>query len=130
LDAYGVSKTTGDARKAGQVSFDGKNITDVAGFYQIVGGRAGISEYYVYDATNIRLRELSLGYNLPKNIWGENRIIKACEIALIGRDLFFFKNNAPYDPTVSLSTGNNLQGIDVFGMPSNRSFGVNLKLKF
>jgi TonB-linked SusC/RagA family outer membrane protein len=130
LDSYGVSKATGDARNAGHVSFDGKNISDVRGFYGVVGGRAGITEYYVYDATNIRLRELSLGYNLPKNAFGENGVIKGCEISLIGRNLFFLMNNAPYDPDASLSTGNNLQGVDVFGMPTNRSFGVNLKLKF
>jgi hypothetical protein len=130
LDAYGVSKATGDARDAKQVSFDGKNISNVNGFYTTVGGRAGITEHYVYDATNIRLRELSLGYSLPKSLFGENETIKACEIALVGRNLFFLKNNAPYDPDATLSTGNNLQGVDVFGMPTNRSFGVNLKLKF
>lgn len=130
LDAYGVSKVTGDARKAGQVFFDGKTITDVASFYQTVGGRSGITEYYVYDATNIRLRELSLAYNLPEKWLGENGLIKSCAIALTGRNLGFLKNNAPYDPDALLSTGNNLQGVDVFGMPANRSYGMNVKIRF
>lgn len=130
LDAFGVTKATGDARNAGSVSFDGRKINDVQAFYQMVGGRAGITENYVYDATNIRLRELSLGYAIPKKIFGENSVFNGGEIAIIGRNLFFLKNNAPYDPDATLSTGNNLQGIDVFGMPTNRSFGVNLKLKF
>jgi outer membrane receptor protein involved in Fe transport len=130
LDAYGVSKTTGDARKAGYVAFDGKMITNVAGFYQIVGGRSGITEYYVYSATNVRLREASLAYRLPEKLCDKSGWIKSAEIALTGRNLFFIKNNAPYDPDATLSTGNNLQGIDVFGMPTNRSVGVNVKLRF
>ncbi|MBS5908654.1 MAG: hypothetical protein KIC84_15690, partial [Dysgonomonas mossii] len=59
-----------------------------------------------------------------------NKFIRGCELSFVGKNLFFFKNNASYDPDASLSTGNNLQGIDVFGMPSLRSFGFNLKLDF
>lgn len=128
LDALGVSKATGDARLNKGVNFDGKTI-DAKGFYTTVGGRGGITEYYIYDATNIRLREVALSYKLPKSLF-EDKAIKGCEISLVGRNLFFFKKDAPYDPDASLSTGNNLQGVDVFGMPTNRSFGLNLKLNF
>lgn len=130
LDQYGVSKTSGDARLNGGVMFHGKKIEDVQGFYNIVGGRSGVSEHYIYSATNIRLRELSLGYTLPNSVLKENSFIKNIEIAFIGRNLFFFKNDAPYDPDGTLSTGNSLQGVDVFGMPTNRSFGINLKANF
>lgn len=130
LDQYGVTKITGDARNRGYVNFDGRQITDVAGFYNKVAGRAGITEYYMYDATNIRLRELSLGYSLPKK-WFENTpVIKGIDVSLIGRNLFFFMNNAPYDPEGALSVGNGLQGVDVFGTPSTRSFGFNVKVNF
>ncbi len=129
LDASGVSKTTGDARDAGFVSFDNKQFNP-KDFYTTVGGRSGITEYYLYDATNIRLRELSVGYALPQNILGRSNAVKKCELSLIARNLFFFKNNAPYDPDASMSTGNNLQGVDTYGMPTNRSFGFNLKVNF
>ena len=45
---------------------EGRQITDVEGFYNQVGGRAGVTEHYMYSATNIRLRELSIGYSLPQ----------------------------------------------------------------
>lgn len=130
LDLAGVSKATGDARDRGYVDFGGRRITDVSGFYNRVGGRQGATEYYMYSATNIRLRELSLSYSLPKK-WFENTpVIKGIDLSLIGRNLFFFKNNAPFDPDGALSMGNSLQGVDVYGMPSTRSFGFNVKVNF
>jgi TonB-linked SusC/RagA family outer membrane protein len=130
LDKYGVSEVTGKARENGGVNFDGKVINNVERFYAIVGGRDGITEHYVYDATNVRLRELSLGYSLPKQLFENTSFIKGTDISLIGRNLFFFKNNAPYDPDGTLSVGNSLQGVHVFGMPSSRSFGFNIKVHF
>ncbi|MDR1557865.1 MAG: SusC/RagA family TonB-linked outer membrane protein, partial [Tannerellaceae bacterium] len=130
LDKYGVSKQTGDDRLNGGVSFDNRTIANVERFYGIVGGRDGITEHYVYDATNIRLRELSIGYSLPRNILKPLSVVKSADLSLIARNLFFFKNNAPYDPDGTLSVGNGLQGVDVFGLPSSRSFGFNLKINF
>jgi len=130
LDKWGVSKVTGDNRNNKGISFDGKTLTNVEGFYNVVGGRDGISEHYLYSGTNIRLRELSVGYTLPRSLFKENSAIKNIEISLIGRNLFFFKNNAPYDPDGTLSVGNSLQGVDVFGMPTTRSLGINLKANF
>ncbi|HVI47621.1 MAG TPA: SusC/RagA family TonB-linked outer membrane protein [Chitinophaga sp.] len=131
LDEYGVSKTTANARDNGGVEiaatkasggkFAGKIPADV--FFGAVGGRAGITEYYMYDATNIRLRELAIGYTIPLR----PGIIKDLKVGLVGRNLFFFSKNAPYDPELSMSTGNGVQGVDVFGLPATRSFGINLK---
>ncbi|ADV42475.1 TonB-dependent receptor plug [Bacteroides helcogenes P 36-108] len=130
LDYQGVSKVTGDARNQGYVEFAGHQIKDVEAFYNRVGNRNGCAEYYVYDATNIRLREVSLSYTLPKSLLARQNVIKDAQISLTGRNLFFFKNNAPYDTDGLMSTSNNLQGIDSFGMPTNRSFGINVKLNF
>ena len=130
LDKYGVSEDSGKARDRGYVSFGGKHITNVQGFYNIVGGRDGITEYYMSDATNIRLRELSLSWSVPEKFLEKTKIVKGASISLIGRNLFFFMNNAPYDPDGALSVGNSLQGLDVFGVPSTRSFGFNVKLSF
>ncbi|KAA6329738.1 TonB-dependent receptor SusC [termite gut metagenome] len=130
LDRYGVSKRTGVDRDNGGIMFDGKKISDVSRFYTIVGGRDGISEYYIYDATNIRMRELSIGYTIPRKLLDNVPVVKSIDLSLIGRNLFFFKNNAPYDPDGTLSVGNALQGVDSFGMPSTRSFGFNIKANF
>ena len=130
LDKYGVSEVSGRDRDQGGVNFDGKTISDVNAFYSIVGGRDGISEHYVYDATNIRLRELSLGYRIPQKMLAGQSFLKSVDISLIGRNLFFFTNKAPYDVESSLSVGNSLQGLHVFGAPSTRSFGFNVKVNF
>ena len=129
LDKYGVSKRTGDARNNGGVDFAGKKV-DTQEYYNLVGGRDGITENYVYSATNIRLRELSLGYSLPQKVLTKVPFIKGADISFIARNLFFFKNNAPYDTDAALSVGNGLQGVDAFGMPSTRSFGFNIKFNF
>ena len=58
----------------GYVDLEGHHIYNIKGFYEQVGGRNGVTEYYMYDATNIRLRELSLGYTLPKRLVGKETI--------------------------------------------------------
>ena len=75
MDLYGVSKATAQARDKGYVSLEGQQISDVKGFYKnVVGGRAGVTEYYMYDATNLRLREVSLSYSFPRKMGTENEL--------------------------------------------------------
>lgn len=131
MDMYGVTKATGDARDAGYVDLEGRRIENVEGFYRnIVGGRAGVTEYYMYDATNIRLREFSIGYNLPSKWLDKGKIFKSVEFSFVGRNLFFIYKKAPFDPELVLSTGNDNQGIEVYGMPTTRSLGFNIKCEF
>ena len=87
LDAMGVSKESGESRDRGYVEYEGIQFKDVPNFYGTVGGRNGISEYYMYK-------------------------------------------DAPFDPDATLSVGNTLQGVDVFGMPTTRNIGFNVKFTF
>jgi hypothetical protein len=131
LDSRGVSKATADAREAGFVEVGGQKFNDVAAFYTNVGSRSScITEQYVYDATNIRLRELSIGYSFPRNILEKTVVFNGIDLSLVGRNLFFFYKDAPFDPDAVMSTGNNCQGVDVFGMPTTRSIGFNVKFTF
>ncbi len=130
LDQYGVTAVTAEDRNRGYVMLEGTKIDDVEGFYTNVGGRDGVSEHYVYSATNIRLRELSLSYQLPTKLMKKTNFIDNATLSFVGRNLFFFYNEAPFDPDATLSTGNDLQGVDVFGMPTTRSLGFNVKLTF
>ncbi len=129
LDGWGVSERSGAARDAGQVVFEGVTF-DPQKFYSTVGATNFNSQYanelYVYDATNVRLREVSFGYTF-RNLLGLGKNLSA---SLIGRNLFFFYKDAPMDPDVSVGTGNGWQGCDMFALPSSRSFGLNLKLNF
>lgn len=131
IDMYGVSKITADARDRGFVVLEGRQIKDVKKFYKsIVGGRAGVTEYYMYDATNVRLRELSLTYRLPARWVYQSGVFKDIQLSFIGRNLFFIFKKAPFDPDLVLSTGNDNQGIDVYGMPTARSWGFSVKCEF
>ena len=77
MDLYGVSQVTALARDRGYVTLEGQQIDNVKGFYKnIVGGRAGVTEYYMYDATNLRLREVSLNYTFPKKWMQKTKVLK------------------------------------------------------
>ena len=130
LDANGVTKVTEDARARGYVEYQGQKFNDPRAFYSAVGGRNAISEYYMYDATCIRLREVSLSYSFPKTILENSRFIKGIDVSLAARNLCFLKKEAPFDPDAVMSVGNNNQGVDVFGMPTTRNIGFNLRLTF
>ena len=131
MDMYGVTKVTGDARDRGYVMLEGEKITNVKGFYKsIVGGRAGVTEYYMYDATNFRLRELALGYTFPKRWMEATKFFRDVQLAFTARNLFFIYKEAPFDPDLILSTGNDNQAIEVYGMPTTRSMGFSLRVMF
>ena len=131
MDMYGVTKVTGDARDRGYVMLEGEKITNVKGFYKsIVGGRAGVTEYYMYDATNFRLRELALGYTFPKRWMDATKFFRDVQLAFTARNLFFIYKKAPFDPDLILSTGNDNQAIEVYGMPTTRSMGFSLRVMF
>jgi len=103
------------------------------------GGRYGTAEFFTYDATNFRVRELSVGYNLPVP---ENFAIKSARLSLVARNLFWLyrgsavveipglpKRKMGFDPDMALGNGN-WQGVSYGTMPSTRSIGVNLQLTF
>lgn len=131
MDLYGVSQVTALARDRGYVILEGQQIDNVKGFYKnIVGGRAGVTEYYMYDATNLRLREVSLNYIFPKKWMQKTKVLKDLQLAFVARNLCFLYKKAPFDPDLVLSTGNDNQGIEVFGMPTTRSLGFTVKCEF
>ncbi|MEO2071082.1 MAG: SusC/RagA family TonB-linked outer membrane protein [Zunongwangia sp.] len=135
LDALGVTEATANARDAGGVQVDGvlndgtpySGVVDARDYYTGVGGRNGIKERYVYDATNIRLRQFTLGYNFS---FDEDSFMKNLNVSLVGNNLFFFYNDAPTDPDFAISTGNGTQAVTNFGPPITRNFGLNLSANF
>jgi len=129
LDSYGVSKASGDARDQEGVRINGVlangtavNTVNAQTWYTIIGGRAGVAGEYIYSATVIRLREAALGYNLPF----KTPYIKSLRLSLTARNLLYFSKKAPYDPELTMSTGNGLSGVDTFTQPATRNFGLSL----
>ena len=134
LDSYGVSQRTADARDKGMMPINAIQGTtavtsiDPAIYYSAVGDRNKIMEPYLFSRTNVRLGQLVLGYNLKSK--NPKSIFKDANFSLVGRNLFFFYKDAPFDPEQSMSTGNGMQSNDVFGLPSTRSYGINVKFTF
>lgn len=126
LDSFGVTEVTADARDNGGVDLGDGTMMDAQKFYEATAGKDKAVGEYVYSATNIRLRELSLGYTF-RNLLGAS---KNLNLSFVARNLFFFYKDSPFDPALSVSTANGWQGFDSFGMPASRSYGINLKVTF
>ncbi|HEY8967772.1 MAG TPA: TonB-dependent receptor, partial [Puia sp.] len=133
LDSYGVSEETGAARKAGGVPVNAIDQTskavssiDAQTWYTTIGGRNGVSGEYMYDATVVRLREMAIGYNIPV----KSSVVRNLRVSLTGSNLFYFSKKAPYDPELTMSTNNQMSGVDIFMPPATRSFGITVNAGF
>ncbi|TAJ12728.1 SusC/RagA family TonB-linked outer membrane protein [Marinilabiliaceae bacterium JC017] len=94
------------------------------------GSVSGIGSEYVYDQTNIRLREASIVWKVPNSLIN-GTFIKDASVGVVGRNLFFFYRAMDnFDPELSYSTSNYSQGILYNPLPTTRSIGVNFNLKF
>jgi tonB-linked outer membrane protein, susC/ragA family len=129
MDHFGVSKTTGDARDKGGALVNGVRIPAEA-YYTTVGGNGtnSIGANYVYSMTNVRLGELTLGYDIPVQKWC--RWIKGLNISFVGRNLWMLYNKAPFDPEQVAGSGTYASGIEYFQQPSLRNLGFAVKVKF
>lgn len=89
-----------------------------------------IAEGVTYDASFVKLRELQIGFSVPSKLISKLPFT-AASISLVGRNLWL-KDNVPHvDPeTMSFNGGTAIPGIEAMAIPSTRSFGVNLSLKF
>ena len=123
LDYYGVSKASADARNAGGIRVNG-GLVDAEGYYKVA--KDVLSEY-TYDATTVRLQELSLGYTFPSK-WFNDKMKLRCSV--IGRNLWLIYCKAPFDPETTASTGTYNQGYDYFMSPSQRNVGFSVNLEF
>jgi outer membrane receptor protein involved in Fe transport len=127
LDFKGLSKRTAKARDNGGVMVNGNKIPAYDYFQQISGGGNYPAIYqYRYSATNIRLRDLSIGYTFSHIA----DFLDNIKISLIGRNLLFFYKDAPFDPEKSMNPGSSVQGLEVFGMPATRSYGFSIDINF
>jgi hypothetical protein len=84
---------------------------------------------FVYDASYIKLREVSLSYTLPAAFVSKLRYFKGIDLSLVGRNLWIIDKNLPYaDPEESISSGN-LQGYQSGAYPTTRTITLNAKIR-
>jgi len=106
-------------------------------WFQAQGGGAfainAPTEFSVFDATTFRLRELTLGYDLPKSLLAKTGL-GSVNISVSGRNLWYiapyFPKYSNFDPEVSSLGAGNAQGFDINASPTTKRYGVNLRLTF
>lgn len=105
--------------------------TTAEAYWKFVGGRnTPIGEAFTYSASNIRLREATLGYSLPQSVIGKSPF-QTVTLSLVGRNLFFLMNKAKgFDPELVAGSANTTVGLESFSMPPSRTVGVSLNLSF
>ncbi|PWT94837.1 MAG: SusC/RagA family TonB-linked outer membrane protein [Bacteroidetes bacterium] len=134
--AAGTAKGTLPYREGGMV-VDGvldngsKNTTAINSqqYWAKVAGAEPVASQFIYDASNVRLREAVIGYTIPNHVWG-NIPIRNVYVSLVGRNLWMISKHIPgLDPESSFST-TDAQGWENGAYPSTRSFGASLRVEF
>ena len=93
-------------------------------------GRYGsIAEATVYDADYIKFRSFSIGYDLPNRLL-EKTFLTSANISFIGKNLFYLKRSIENIDPESAYNVSNAQGLEYYGVPSTRSYGFSLNVKF
>ncbi|MDR2627300.1 MAG: SusC/RagA family TonB-linked outer membrane protein [Dysgonamonadaceae bacterium] len=127
LDRYGVSESSAQLREKGGVTISNLQVS-AQNYLNVIAAGTGQGAHYVYDATNIRLAEVSIEYTIPKK-WVAN--IADITVGLVGNNLALLYCKAPFDPELVASATNTFYtGVDYFMLPSLRNFCFSIKLQF
>jgi TonB-linked SusC/RagA family outer membrane protein len=100
-------------------------------FWNRVGGRnTPVGEAFVRELSNVRLRELVIGYSVPQSLLSKSFLTSA-NVSLVGRNLFFFSNAAEnFDPEIVGGVDNDQEGRESFALPTSRNIGVSINFGF
>ena len=93
-------------------------------YWQTLGGLQ--SEFNVYDATVFRMREVSLGYDIPAA--SLKKVVKGLRFSVFARNLFYVAPNSIIDPEVNTQGAGNIRGLELQSAPNARTIGANLKI--
>ena len=100
-----------------------------AGSYGAFGYARNPDKAFIYDATFVKLREVSLAYSLPSKVF-KKCFISGFTVAAVASNPWIIFKNLPYaDPESGLGAGN-IQGYSVGSLPSTRDFSLNVKFTF
>ena len=116
----GIDEETGAANTVAVTAQD---------YYQAICN-ANIGEEFVYDASFIKLRELSLSYTFPKSMLSSLKVVKGLSVSLIARNLWTIMKHTPNIDPESAVNASNGQGLELNGYPATRNIGFNVNVKF
>jgi TonB-linked SusC/RagA family outer membrane protein len=102
-------------------------LIDQASYYARANyGDRTIAERFVEDGSWVRLRDVTLSYNLPKSLIGKIGL-KSMDFGIYGRNLLLFTGYSGIDPETNFAGPNTSMGVDAFGTPTTRTYGVSLR---
>jgi TonB-linked SusC/RagA family outer membrane protein len=133
---YGLDKRTvdGNVRENGVavkgVDEDGNAFSQTLAAQDYYQGIAfSLTDQFVSDAGFIKLRQLTLGYNFPRTLLAKTPF-QSASLSLVARNLLLLYSQVKnVDPESNYNTSNG-QGLENFGVPPTRSYGLNLMVKF
>lgn len=99
-------------------------------FYRAVGGLNGVAEEFIYSASFIRFKELSLSYSLPKK-WLRSTPLRDIRLSVVGRNLGYLLSHTPgTSPEGGFDISMFSQAIDFTSVPYTRTLGFSLNVQF
>lgn len=135
---YGMSKRT-EYRPAEGRLIEGideatgeKNTIRVSAedYYRAIGGDNAPAEEYVYDASYIKFKELSIGYSFPSK-WLKKIHVSNLRLSFVGRNLCYLMKHTPgTSPEGGFDTTMFSQAIDYTAAPYTRTFGLSVNVGF
>lgn len=97
---------------------------------RLANGNLGLGEEYIYDATNVRLRNITIGYDLNKK-WLANTPFQRVRVSATCNNVWMIHSNLPgIDPESVAATNTNATGLENMSAPTNRSFVFNVTVGF
>lgn len=111
------------------VTADGQKNTKVVSAQDYYKSLYNISEAFTYKASYIKFREIKVTYTFARSLVKKIGL-EGASVSAVGRNLFFIYKDAPnIDPEVALNTGNG-QGVESLSLPTTRTYGFNVNLRF
>lgn len=105
-------------------------VVDAKTFNQYAYNYSNFTESGIFDASYVKLRQVVFGYSLPKN-WLKGTFIQDFKVSVVGRNLALLYKKAPHiDPESAFSNSNGEQGQEFGQLPSARTYGFNINVKF
>jgi len=131
-DPFVVDGVIAQTNSAGQITGYTKNTIEVTPqvYWRTTPGNLGFGERNIYDATNIRLRNIQLNYQLPKSF--ANRIgMQGARVGVSALNVLMLRSHLNgVDPESVFATGTNAIGFENLAAPTSRTIFINFALNF
>lgn len=102
---------------------------DAQGYYRALAQQ--VTSIHALDGDFIKLRQVQIGYTIPSNVVSKSVIFRSAQISLVARNLWtIMRNSENVDPESQFGSTIQFLGIEGSSLPSTRTYGVNLNLKF